>query len=866
MISIRRLWPSQTGAALAALPRFGVRPDVDINKQPPAPRTAHTRCWDSVYNASLPRMRWDKRVQTGAVLLWLLLLPALLAPAIITGKGGLGPEAKFDADAMFGVPSSAQLRPYDDATPYVLEYPHDVYLAQRVRSGHFDLWNPLQGFGAPHLADQQGVLNPLRLIYYLHPSHRSHLLFCLSKLVLAGVGAFFLARQRGLSILAALAAASLFEICGGMISQLPFTSAAPTVLLPWVLLGIEQMRAGRSRAGLITLSLSLALTPAMGHPTLAMVVGVGGATYALGTALRLKSRALRLLPLLAAAGLIAALLALPVLTSFAQLLAHGHSYKLTEAGQQTWTYGLAYNRISAFLGFGGSLLIGSLLDRVAEVNRVIAFPYTLHTTIGLTTALLAFCALAARRWDAPLLTMCLVGVLLSYDPPGQEWVQSVPLLKNILPRYAWPLMVLPMILWAGTGIDLLRRLAVIAARTRPQNPRRPSRKHLTRLLAVGTTGTVVMWLGTAAMLQAYAARTANQKVQEVIAYCLSHPVLLLLPLVGLGLVVLVAYVLGRSRPRWLGPFLVASAVLELIISVQPLVVSPPSRAQQRPLPAPVQRLAQLTQQTHSRISASPSMLSMSQIPMLAGIADARVCSALVPARFADYIATAGANIGWTYFALPTAHSPYLDLAAARYILTTKSEDDPLAGDPRLVRLFETVGAAVYQNHSALPRFRLVHQTLPARNRKQAAQLLSRNLFGRSHVEDTKLYSAVILEGLSPAEALQAPTAEGSATPEDVDLLEDSPDQQLIRTHSTQPGFLVIADAFYPGWEATLDGAPRPIYPANVAFRAIAIPAGEHTVCLRYRLPVAWLVSPVLGLGVLLGLCWVLGSGTRRRER
>ena len=100
-------------------------------------------------------MRWDKRVQTGAVLLWLLLLPALLAPAIVVGNGGLGPEAGFDADALFGLPSSTLLRPYDDATPYVLEYPHDVYLAQRVRSGHFDLWNPLQGFGAPHLADQQ---------------------------------------------------------------------------------------------------------------------------------------------------------------------------------------------------------------------------------------------------------------------------------------------------------------------------------------------------------------------------------------------------------------------------------------------------------------------------------------------------------------------------------------------------------------------------------------------------------------------------------------------------------------------------------------------------------------------------------------
>jgi hypothetical protein len=534
-------------------------------------------------------------------------------------------------------------------------------------------------------------------------------------------------------------------------------------------------------------------------------------------------------------------------------------------GNQTWTHGLAFSRVSAFLGFGGSLLIGSLLDGKAGVNQVLAFPYTLHTTIGLTTALLAFCALAGRRWDAPLLTMCLIGVLLSYDPPGQAWVQSVPLLKNILPRYAWPLMVLPMVLWAGTGVDLLRRLARIAARTQPRSPRRPSRKHLVRLLAVGTTGTVLLWMGTAAMLHAYAARTANRKVQEVIAYCLSHPLRLLLPLVGLGLVGMLAYALGRRRPQWLGPFLVASAVLELILSVQPLMVSPPSLAQQRPLPPPVQRLAQLTQHSHTRLSASPAALSMSQIPMLAAIADARACSALVPGRFADYLATAGADIAWTYFALPSAHSPYLDLAAARYILTNKTEADPLAGDPRLVRLFETFGAAVYQNHSALPRFRLVHQALTARNRKQAAQLLSRHLFGRSHVEDTKLYSAVILEGLpqAQAQALQPPTATDSPAPEDVDLLEDSPDQQVVRTHSAQPGFLVIADTFYPGWEATLDGAPHPIYPANVAFRAVAVPAGEHTVSLRYRLPVAWLVAPVLGLGLLLGLCWVLGR--RRRS-
>ena len=48
------------------------------------------------------------------------------------------------------------------------------------------------------------------------------------------------------------------------------------------------------------------------------------------------------------------------------------------------------------------------------------------------------------------------------------------------------------------------------------------------------------------------------------------------------------------------------------------------------------------------------------------------------------------------------------------------------------------------------------------------------------------------------------------------------------------GFLVVTDQFYPGWAATVNGTPTTVLRANVAFRALRLPAGESTVEFRYR--------------------------------
>ena len=60
------------------------------------------------------------------------------------------------------------------------------------------------------------------------------------------------------------------------------------------------------------------------------------------------------------------------------------------------------------------------------------------------------------------------------------------------------------------------------------------------------------------------------------------------------------------------------------------------------------------------------------------------------------------------------------------------------------------------------------------------------------------------------------------------------DRLVVDTDANAGGHLVVAEAYQEGWKATLDGTEVPARPANVLFRAVAVPAGSHRVELRYR--------------------------------
>jgi hypothetical protein len=91
-----------------------------------------------------------------------------------------------------------------------------------------------------------------------------------------------------------------------------------------------------------------------------------------------------------------------------------------------------------------------------------------------------------------------------------------------------------------------------------------------------------------------------------------------------------------------------------------------------------------------------------------------------------------------------------------------------------------------------------------------------------------------------------------------------PHRIRLRVNAPSDGWLFLSDTWYPGWSASVDGREAPVFRANVAGRAIRIPAGEHRVEFRYR-PVSFVLGCLLAAGGLLLLMTVPLQGRLVRK-
>jgi uncharacterized membrane protein YfhO len=56
----------------------------------------------------------------------------------------------------------------------------------------------------------------------------------------------------------------------------------------------------------------------------------------------------------------------------------------------------------------------------------------------------------------------------------------------------------------------------------------------------------------------------------------------------------------------------------------------------------------------------------------------------------------------------------------------------------------------------------------------------------------------------------------------------------VRASSSAPAILVLAEAWYPGWAATVRGRRTEVFPVNGWMRGASVPAGESEVVFEYR--------------------------------
>lgn len=79
------------------------------------------------------------------------------------------------------------------------------------------------------------------------------------------------------------------------------------------------------------------------------------------------------------------------------------------------------------------------------------------------------------------------------------------------------------------------------------------------------------------------------------------------------------------------------------------------------------------------------------------------------------------------------------------------------------------------------------------------------------------------------------------------------------------GFLVVDDAWFPGWNAEVDGRPTPLYRADVDFKAVYVPPGAERVTLTYEpASVRWGAAATALTALTMVLLWVFAGRSRRQ--
>ncbi len=160
---------------------------------------------------------------------------------------------------------------------------------------------------------------------------------------------------------------------------------------------------------------------------------------------------------------------------------------------------------------------------------------------------------------------------------------------------------------------------------------------------------------------------------------------------------------------------------------------------------------------------------------------------------------------------------------------------------------------VYGNDAVLPRAFLVPQARFEPDDEAALALMRDPDFdpGRTVLIHAPAPAA------APATAPDADTASGTLR-----FTRYTATEIGLEVASSAPGWLVLSDAWYPGWVASVNGANVPLERANLMFRSLPLPAGDSVVSLRYQ--PAWLPGALLaGLGAW--IVWLLAFGLSLRK-
>jgi hypothetical protein len=164
----------------------------------------------------------------------------------------------------------------------------------------------------------------------------------------------------------------------------------------------------------------------------------------------------------------------------------------------------------------------------------------------------------------------------------------------------------------------------------------------------------------------------------------------------------------------------------------------------------------------------------------------------------------------------------------RYFVQGK--DDPentkLASIKNLPLVYIGESINIYENKEVMPRAFVVFNIHPVKDYYQAIDVFVNESF--------KPEMVALIETRNP-ENLSSIYNNHPFTPyQSAKITNYSPHKIEIITEASKDGYLVLTDAYYPGWQAYLDGREVKIYPTNIAFRGLFVPQGKHQIIFKYH--------------------------------
>jgi len=98
---------------------------------------------------------------------------------------------------------------------------------------------------------------------------------------------------------------------------------------------------------------------------------------------------------------------------------------------------------------------------------------------------------------------------------------------------------------------------------------------------------------------------------------------------------------------------------------------------------------------------------------------------------------------------------------------------------------------------------------------------------------------------------------GTPGTKDVDSIHYTNNTVTITATAEHDAWLYISDTYEKGWRAYVDGRRTPVFRANMNGRAIAFPAGTHTILFRYSPASFWIGLWVGAIAWLAVIIWIV---------